>query len=80
MFSKESIRIYLQLFQTWQVLAATVVLILFAALVNYVSRTHHHPLFVSGSKPKKAKAAKDKPVKEKKKPVNTNDELGLEEG
>ena len=59
----------------------TVVLVLYVFLVNYVARSYHTPLFVSRSKPQKAKVKKtkaDKPAKAK--PVdNSNEELGLEE-
>ena len=81
MFSKESIRLLFQLIQTWQVVVVTVVLVLYVFLVNYVARSYHTPLFVSKSKPQKArtktKAKTAKTVKAK--PVNSNEELGLEE-
>ena len=79
----------MQLVSTWQVIVVTVVLVLFIFLINYVSRPHHKPLFVSKAKPQKAKPQKtkaagkpEKPVKKEKKksPAETiNDELGLEE-
>ena len=48
--------LFFQVITTWQVLAVTVVLILYMYLVGYVARTYHRPHFVSKSKPKKVKA------------------------
>jgi Na+-transporting methylmalonyl-CoA/oxaloacetate decarboxylase gamma subunit len=51
-----------QVITTWQVLAVTVVLILYMYLVGYVARTYHRPHFVSKSKPKKVKAKAQPPA------------------
>ena len=48
--------------KSWQVLAVTLVLILYMYLVTYVARTYHRPHFVSRAKPKRVKP----PPKEKK--------------
>ena len=81
MFSKEMINLAIQLISTWQVIAVTVVLVLFVFLINYVAKPHHQPLFVSKAKPKKAKSAAKAEKTDKKKSADEaiNDELGLEE-
>ena len=54
--------LFFQVITTWQVLAVTVVLILYMYLVGYVARTYHRPHFVSKSKPKKVKAKAQPPA------------------
>jgi hypothetical protein len=67
----------IQLLNRWEVIAVTIVIVLYISLVNYVARTHHRPR-LSKSKPVKAKK-QPKPVKKKPTEAETNDELGLEE-
>jgi hypothetical protein len=69
----------IQLLNRWEVIAVTIAIVLYIALVNYVARTHHRPR-LSRSKPKKAKKpAGEKLVKKKPTEAETNEELGLEE-
>jgi hypothetical protein len=73
------LKLLIQLLNTWQVIAVTIVVVLSISLVNYVARTHHRPR-LSKSKPVKAKKpAGEKPVKKKPTEAETNEELGLEE-
>jgi hypothetical protein len=60
MFSKELTELLFQVIKSWQVIAVSVVLIIYMSLVNYVIRTHHKPASVSRIKPKK-KAKVEKP-------------------
>jgi len=68
MFSEELKSLLLQVIKSWQVIAVTIVLVLYISLVNYASRAHKKPAFVSKLKPKKKekkeKAKKEKPKKE----------------
>ena len=72
-----------QVVKSWQVIAVTVVLVLYAFLVNYVARTYHRPQFVSQSRPRKSKVSKSKAFKKEVPEVsdkeNANAALGLEE-
>ena len=63
MFSDELKNLLLQVIKSWQVIAVSVVLVLYISLVNYASRAHKKPAFVSKIKPKK-KEKKEKPKKE----------------
>ena len=68
---------FLQIVKSWQVLAATGVIVLYIFLVNYVARAYHKPSFISKSRPKKVKAeAAPKPASEEE---DSNEALGLEE-
>jgi hypothetical protein len=77
MFSQELRKLLIQVITSWQVLAATGVLILYVFLVNFVSRIYRRsrsiPMPVTG-KGKKA-AASSEPAPEQ----TGDDELGLEE-
>jgi len=64
MFSDELKSLLFQVIKSWQVIAVTIVLVLYISLVNYASRAHKKPAFVSKIKPKK-KEKKEKPKKEK---------------
>jgi Na+-transporting methylmalonyl-CoA/oxaloacetate decarboxylase gamma subunit len=59
MFSKELSELLFQVIKSWQVIAVTVVLVLYMSLVGYVLRSHHKPASVSKTKPKKQKKPKD---------------------
>jgi len=53
MFSEELTKILLQVIKSWQVIAVTVVLVLYISLVGYAARAHHKPVSVSRNKPRK---------------------------
>jgi flagellar biosynthesis/type III secretory pathway M-ring protein FliF/YscJ len=85
MFSKEMIRLLIRIISSWQVIAVTVVFILYVFLVSYVARLYRHPraisMFSSRPKSKKAKAPPTAPEGgEGEAEKTTDDELGLEEG
>jgi len=63
MFSDELKNLLFQVIKSWQVIAVTIVLVLYISLVNYASRAHKKPAFVSKIKPKKKekKEKKEKP-------------------
>jgi len=64
MFSDELRNLLIQVIKSWQVIAVTIVVVLYFSLVNYASRAHKKPAFVSKIKPKK-KDKKEKPQKDK---------------
>jgi hypothetical protein len=79
MFSKEMIPLILQVLKSWQVIAATIAMILYIFMISYVARSHHG-LRPSRSKPKKRK--KTSPASHEETTdleSNDNNELGLEE-
>ena len=73
-----------QIIQSWQVIAVTIVLILYMFLVNYVARTYHRPQSVSKSRPRKSGISRAKALKQAIPEVadstDSNAALGLEEG
>jgi hypothetical protein len=84
MFSKELLSLLLRVITSWQVIAVSVVIVLYLFLVSYVGNPYHRPRSVS-SFPSRPKKKKEKPA-----PVasgdaggeskqETNDDLGLEE-
>jgi hypothetical protein len=78
MFSGEMIRLIAGVVSSWQVIAATVALVLYFMLVSYVARLYHSPRtnFSFDAKPKKGKA--ESPAAEV--PADSGeDDLGLEE-
>ena len=79
MFSEELKNLLIQVIKSWQVIAVSIVLVLYISLVNYAARAHKKPAFVSKLKPKK-KEKKEKPKKEKpKKETDDEDEIHEEE-
>ncbi|MDR2258398.1 MAG: hypothetical protein LBE14_04520 [Treponema sp.] len=83
MFSKEMISLLIRIITSWQVIAVTVVFILYVFLVSYVARLYRHPRPMSmfSARPK-SKKAKNQPASENgggEIPETTDDELGLEE-
>jgi hypothetical protein len=72
MFSEELRNLLFQVIKSWQVIAVTIVLVLYISLVNYAARAHKKPAFVSKIKPKK------KNKKEKEKPGSTGTAGGEE--
>ncbi|MDR2435168.1 MAG: hypothetical protein LBD47_11485 [Treponema sp.] len=79
MFSKEMLALLLQVITSWQVIAVTVVVLVYMSLVSYVARIHHRPRSISKNKPKKEKAAVAGPEEVTGSGSDTNEELGLEE-
>jgi flagellar biosynthesis/type III secretory pathway M-ring protein FliF/YscJ len=83
MFSKEFFELFTQIIKSWQVIAVSVVLIVYLYIVSYVSRSYHRPRVKKAKAPKvkKAEAAAAKGPEETKSSEsgNTNEELGLEE-
>ncbi|MDR1505986.1 MAG: hypothetical protein LBI67_02685 [Treponema sp.] len=78
MFTPELLRLVVRLVGSWQVIAVTVVLILYFTLVSYVARLYHRPgSFSFTPKPKKQKPGKAPPP-DTEEDVN-DEELGLEE-
>jgi hypothetical protein len=61
MFSDELRNLLFQVIKSWQVVAVSIVLILYMSLVSYAARAHHKPSSVSKTKPKKIKKAAEKP-------------------
>jgi hypothetical protein len=78
MFSDELKNLLFQVIKSWQVIAVSVVLVLYISLVNYAARAHKKPTFVSKLKPKK-KEKKEKPKKEKAKKDGGEDEEEIHE-
>lgn len=77
MFSAEIRQLLIQVISSWQVLAVTVVLVLYVFLVNYVARLYHNPRrshmsFMSMPKGKKAEV--ESPLAA----PSESDDLGLE--
>ena len=73
MFGSEIRNLLIEVIRSWQVLAVTVVLVIYISIVNYVARLHYH------SSPGKKPASRSKKQKSAT-PVNSEtDELGLEE-
>ena len=58
MFSDELRDLLFQVIKSWQVIAVSIVLILYMSLVSYAARAHHKPASVSKTKPKKIKKPK----------------------
>ena len=82
MFSSELRGLIFQVVTSWQVIAMTVVLVIFMYLVNYVSHaTYQRPRRVSKSRPRKTKAAQELKTgpSEVSDSSDSNEALGLEE-
>ena len=74
MFGEEVKKLLLEVISSWQVLAVTGVLIIYASIVNYAARTHHRSR--RSRKPPKIKAKELIPDALA---SSENDELGFEE-
>ena len=74
MFGEEVKKLLIQVISSWQVLVVTVVLIIYAFIVNYAARTHRRS-YRSRRMPK----VKAKEVIPEAPAPSENDELGLEE-
>jgi hypothetical protein len=84
MFSKEMMVLLIRVIGSWQVIAVTIVFILYVFLVSYVARLYRRPrpmsMFSSKLKAKKAKPAPKTPESGgAEPPEDAGDELGLEE-
>jgi len=75
MFSSEIKRLLIQVISSWQVIAVTVVLVIYISIVNYVARIRSRSPRRSSTPlvPKDKKQNPEKPVH------SDNDDLGLEE-
>jgi hypothetical protein len=71
MFSDELMGLLPQVIKSWQVIAATIAVVLCIYFANYVARLYHRPRSVSKSKAKKVKAKKAPPAE---KPVENDDD------
>ena len=78
MFSEEIKRLLVQVITSWQVLAVTVVIIIYIFLVNFVARTYHRPRRLSMPRIKKRKTS-EAPASSAPEAASDDDELGLEE-
>ena len=82
MFSKEIMRLLIQVITSWQVIAVTAALVIYIYIVSSVARNRYRPRIARKVKVKKTKAA---PVAAGPEEVvsssgsDVNDELGLEE-
>jgi len=81
MFSEELRNLLIQVIKSWQVIAVSIAIILYISLVNYASRAHKKPAFVSKLKPKKKekKEKKEKPKKDKSASKEDEDEDEIHE-
>jgi hypothetical protein len=85
MLSKEMAALLIRVITAWQVIAVTVVFILYVFLVSYVARLYRRPRPISmfSSKPKAKKNKSPPPAvsenSEEETGEVTDDELGLEE-
>jgi hypothetical protein len=78
MFSPETIALLIEVISSWQVIAVTIVIVLYFLLVTYVARLYHRPRSISAfsAKPHKKEKAAPPPAET---PETTDDEeLGLE--
>ncbi|MDR2767253.1 MAG: hypothetical protein LBB82_02880 [Treponema sp.] len=79
MFTKEIFRFLLKVVSSWQVIAVTIVLILYFSLVSYVAKLYHpRPEFSFDSKAPRAKKQKNEAPPEEL-DAGGGDDLGLEE-
>jgi len=74
MFSSEIRKLLIQVISSWQVIAVTIVLIIYVSIVNYVARTRSR-------NPRRSNTPipKDKKKKPEKSDHSDTDDLGLEE-
>jgi hypothetical protein len=71
MFSSEVKKLLIEVISSWQILAVTIVLIIYMSIVNYVARIHHRRSRKQ-TMPKAKKEGKGTPA------PHESDELGLE--
>jgi len=76
----ELIKIVLQVFTSWQVIAITIAILLYIFLINHVAKSYHRPRTNKKVKVKKKKEASPAANTNDVIPQNdSNDDLGLEE-
>ena len=74
MFGEEVKKLLLEVISSWQVLVVTVVLVIYASIVNYAARTHHRI-----RRPRRSPKVKAKEMIPEAPVSSENDELGLNE-
>jgi len=74
MFTNELRDLLIKVITSWQVIVVTLVILLYIAMVNYLSRTHYRRRDSSNPRPIRPKRAKPEPVEEA-----DDSELGLED-
>ena len=74
MFSNEIKKLLIQVISSWQVIAVTIVLIIYVSIVNYVARINRR-----SSRRSNTPIPKDKKKKPEKPIHSDTDDLGLEE-
>jgi hypothetical protein len=79
LFSEELKNLLIQVISSREVIAVTVVLVLYFLLVSYVSRTHRRSRAASFTSPKKKEKKSSAPEADGEVPVTNDDNLGLEE-
>jgi len=77
MFSNEVINLLVKVVSSWQVIVATVALLIYLKLVFYVSSARRARTFDLTARAKPAKAKKEKTAKAA--AASSDDELGIEE-
>jgi hypothetical protein len=78
MFKPEMLKLIVKVVSSWQVIAVTIVLVLYFMLVSYVARLHHRSKAFS-LVPKKKKKQKPEKVPETEISEEESDDLGLDE-
>jgi len=74
------IEIIKQVISSWQVIAVTLVILLYIYIVNHAAKSYHRPRAVKKIKEKKQKPPAPVPTPDEEQGGgNSNDELGLEE-
>jgi flagellar biosynthesis/type III secretory pathway M-ring protein FliF/YscJ len=81
MFSEELKTLLLRVITSWQVIAVTVVLVLYFFLVSYVARLYHSPRspLRFAAKPKKVKEAAPEPESAEEGEAADDEDLGLDD-
>jgi hypothetical protein len=78
MFSPDIIALLITVISSWQVIAVTIVIVLYFFLVTYVARLYHRPHSISASPSKPHKKDKAAPPPAETPEATDDDELGLE--
>ena len=78
MFNEEVRGLLVQVITSWQVIAVTIVLVIYMFLINYVAKIYYNRPGPP-SMPKKKKSKSAAPEASAPSPTSDDDELGLEE-
>jgi flagellar biosynthesis/type III secretory pathway M-ring protein FliF/YscJ len=78
MFSPETIALLIAVISSWQVIAITIVIVLYFLLVTYVARLYRRPRAMSARPSKPHKKEKAAPAPAETPEAAADDELGLE--